>query len=201
MIYVLLGSERGFCGGFNEAIIERFNEVISKGAKPKKLIVIGRKLASKLDGHEVIHEIIDGPSAAEEIAGSITELVRLLTQFPKMRWTLVHHENSDSLGNVAVVCPFAPKITSQTRDQRLPPLLNLPQGELYPQLFEQYLFSVLYRAFYLSFLAENRDRLRHMDGALQTLDKNWNQLHRMSNRLRQEEITEELELIMLNVEV
>ena len=57
---------------------------------------------------------------------------------------------------------------------------------------------MLYRAFYLSFLAENRDRLRHMDGALQTLDKNWNQLHRMSNVLRQEEITEELEVIMLS---
>ena len=63
------------------------------------------------------------------------------------------------------ICPqgsveAAPRAISATTE-------SLPKGAL-SQLFEQYLFSVLYRAFYLSFLAENRERLRHMDGALRT---------------------------------
>jgi len=47
-----------------------------------------------------------------------------------------------------------------------PPLLNLPPLEIYPQLFEQYLFTPFYEIFYLSFITENRERLRHTEGAL-----------------------------------
>lgn len=201
MIYVLLGSERGFCGGFNEAILKRFVAVVSSGKVPAKVIAVGRKLASKLGGEAgavKVVQVIDGASAAEEIAGCIAELIRCLTRWPKMQWTLVHPENSDSHGKIAVVCPFTPKATAQARVESVAPLLNVSPKELHPQLFEQYLFSVLYRAFYLSFLAENRERLRHMDGALRTLERNWNQLRGQSNRLRQEEITEELEIIMLS---
>ena len=80
-----------------------------------------------------------------------------------------------------------------------PPLLNLTPEELYPQLLEQYLFSVLYRAFYLSFLEENRERLRHMEAALDTLETHLNRLKREGNALRQEEITEEIEVILLGI--
>lgn len=201
MLYILLGSERGFCGGFNEAIIKRFMGIALKIKRPAKVITIGRKLASKLVSDSELVEVVaalDGPSAAEEIGGSITELVRCLTRFPKLRWTLIHHESADTSGNIMVICPFNPVPNSRTRDELFAPLLNIPPKDLYPLLFEQYLFSVLYRAYYLSFLAENRDRLRHMDGALSNLEKNWNQMRRMNNVLRQEEITEELEVIMLS---
>ena len=117
-----------------------------------------------------------------------------------MRWTVIHHENGGTNAQIAVVCPFAKRSSIGPHQERFPPLLNLAPAELYPQLHEQYLFSVLYRAFYLSFLAENHQRLRHMDGALNALEGNWNQMRRLSNTLRQEEITEELEIIMLSAE-
>ena len=203
MLYVLLGSERGFCGGFNEAILMQLAEITSRKKKPTNVIVIGRKLATKLEGHSVdvtVLEAIDGPSAAEEISGSIAELAEKLSRFPKMQWTVIHHENGGPSAQIAVVCPFAKRASVGPHKERFPPLLNLSPTELYPQLHEQYLFSVLYRAFYLSFLAENHQRLRHMDGALNALEGNWNQMRRLSNTLRQEEITEELEIIMLSAE-
>ena len=126
--------------------------------------------------------------------------MRQLTLFPKMRWTLIHQGSTGNQNQVEVVSPFSLKPVINTTSRKLAPLLNLSPQELYPQLFEQYLFSVLYKAFYLSFLTENRERLRHMDGALRTLEKNWNHLRRVSNELRQEEITEELEIIMLSAE-
>lgn len=198
-LYVLVGSERGFCGGFNDAVLARFAEVERGEKRSAKIIVVGRKLASKLDGDSRVVDVLDGPSAAEEIAGTITELARRLTRFPGTQWTLVHHKDGDAQGGVAAVCPFAPRPAARVSRDQVPPLLNLPPAELYPQLFEQYLFSVLYRAFYLSFLTENRDRLRHMEGALNALEKEWNRMRRLSNGLRQEEITEELEVIMLSV--
>lgn len=199
MHYVLLGSERGFCGGFNEAVINLFVQEVGDNPKQQpKVIVVGRKLASKIEARSKSLElltVIEGPSAAEEIGASITELVRQLTLTPRIPWTLIYRDN----GQPAVVRPFAPKPWPHEGNKRFPPLLNFPPAELYPQLFEQYLFSVLYRAFYLSFLSENRERLRHMDSALSTLDRSWNEMHRQSNILRQEEITEELEIIMLSV--
>ena len=155
MLYVLLGSERGFCGGFNESILKRFGEIVSEAHGAGKAVVVGRKLASKLEdklGFIEVAEILDGPSAAEEIAGSITDLVRCLTRYPKAQWTLIYHENGDTHGNVAVTCPFALMAASKQRHDQFPPLLNLPPRELYSQIFEQYLFSVLYRAS-LSFIS------------------------------------------------
>ena len=83
---------------------------------------------------------------------------------------------------------------------QFPPLLNLAPSDLRPQLFEQYLFALFYGIFYQSFMAENHERLRHMDGALNKLREDEERLRRRSNSLRQETITEELEVIMLSVE-
>ena len=49
-------------------------------------------------------------------------------------------------------------------------------------------------------MAENHERLRHMDGALNKLRDDEERLRRASNTLRQETITEELEIIILSVE-
>jgi hypothetical protein len=49
---------------------------------------------------------------------------------------------------------------------------QLPPLELYAQFFKQYLFALFYEIFYLSFMAENRERLRHREGALGILQQN-----------------------------
>lgn len=194
-LYVLIGSERGFCGGFNDTLAARFAEVSAAEAGPTRILAVGRKLASRLKGDIVA---IAGASAAEEIALSITELTRKLAASPWSEWTLVHHEG-EAGRSPAVVRPFGSRPPRRRPGAADPPLLYLPPAQLYPALREQYLFAVLYRAFYLSFLAENRERLRHMEAALGAIDRNWSKLRREANTLRQEEITEELEIIMLSV--
>jgi F-type H+-transporting ATPase subunit gamma len=49
-------------------------------------------------------------------------------------------------------------------------------------------------------MAENRKRLEHIDSAIRRLEKDEAQLRLSSNALRQEEIIEEIELIMLSAE-
>jgi F-type H+-transporting ATPase subunit gamma len=77
-IFVLIGSERGFCGGFNESVLARLAGLTVGDKGPAQLIVVGRKLASKLDGDPRVIEVLDGPSGAEEIAGTIVGLAQLL---------------------------------------------------------------------------------------------------------------------------
>jgi F-type H+-transporting ATPase subunit gamma len=56
---------------------------------------------------------------------------------------------------------------------------------------------VLNDVLYSSLLAENRQRQTHMDSALQRLDEDSLRLTRARNLRRQEEITEEIEVILL----
>jgi F-type H+-transporting ATPase subunit gamma len=67
-------------------------------------------------------------------------------------------------------------------------------------LIEQYLFAALHELLYSSLMAENQRRMQQMDAAVRRLEKNSADLLRKRNISRQEEITEEIEVIMLSVE-
>lgn len=47
-------------------------------------------------------------------------------------------------------------------------------------------------------MAESQQRVMHLDGAVQHMDEQSEELHRKSNILRQEEIIEEIEVILLS---
>lgn len=81
-----------------------------------------------------------------------------------------------------------------------PPLLNLDPLVFATDLIDQHLFSLLHEVFYSSLMAENLRRFRHMDQAVQRLEKDMVELVLKRNSLRQEEITEEIEVIMLSAE-
>jgi F-type H+-transporting ATPase subunit gamma len=198
-LYVLVGSERGFCGGFNEAIQKQL-EVEAATATPIHVILIGRKLALKFLGDQRVVASLDGPSAAEEVPSVISQLAKTLTRFSSSDWKIIHHTYSSSATRLEMTCPFQFAAPQTAPRFQFAPLLNLPASELRPQLFDQYLFALFYGIFYLSFMAENHERLRHMDGALNKLRQDEQTLHLLLNSLRQETITEELEVIMLSVD-
>jgi F-type H+-transporting ATPase subunit gamma len=69
------------------------------------------------------------------------------------------------------------------------------------KLLEQYLFARLHELLYSSLLAENQARLEHLESAVQRLERKSGELFRKRNVVRQEEITEEIEVIMLGAEM
>ncbi|MBX3318973.1 MAG: F0F1 ATP synthase subunit gamma, partial [Nitrospira sp.] len=64
-----------------------------------------------------------------------------------------------------------------------------------------YLFSILHEIFYSALMAESRARLAHLEAALRRLEGNRAEMLRKRNLLRQEEITEEIEVLMLSTVV
>jgi F-type H+-transporting ATPase subunit gamma len=60
--------------------------------------------------------------------------------------------------------------------------------------------AVLHEIIYLSLAAENRRRLQHREGAVNHLDDEIVNLQHKAQTYRQEEITEEIEVILLNAE-
>jgi F-type H+-transporting ATPase subunit gamma len=79
-----------------------------------------------------------------------------------------------------------------------PPVLNLPPVAFLAGLIDHYLFATLHEIMYVSLMAENIRRVRHLEGVVQHLDDKSAKLLHKSNALRQEEIIEEIEVILLS---
>jgi F-type H+-transporting ATPase subunit gamma len=211
-VCILVGAERGFCGDFNESLINN----IATGAY-SGIIAIGSRLCNKLADNplEVIASI-EGANVAEEVPAVLNRLVDTLGSLPVARGdidhepinsaatlqlTVVYHDNSPGQINRRQILPPFP--ASQQRAPRYgnPPILNLEPGEFFSDLTEHYLFAVLHEIFYISLMAENQRRLQHLEGAVKHLDDETVNLRRKSQIYRQEEITEEIEVILLNSEI
>src|SRR5579883_2439339 len=185
LLAIVIGSERGFCGSFNESILDYLAEM-NQTQPPDQIIAIGRKLALKFENDPRLVAAIDGPNATEEISSVISELSQKLLKFSTLRWMLIYQDGGESQLQPKVVFPLENQPAAGKPSFAYPPLLYLAPPELYPKLMEQHLFAMLYRVFYLSFMAENRERLRHMDGALGKIEKDWEQMMLHLNTLRQE---------------
>jgi F-type H+-transporting ATPase subunit gamma len=203
-LYLLVGSDRGFCGDFNEALIKAFDSY-TVTAPEKSLIVVGAKLAAKLDNDVRVGAAIDGAGVVEEVDAVLVKLMQVLTggKLPgasdrPLCLTVLHHQPEREPVAVTVLQPL------QHASRKSKPYAHAPLLYIQPQFFltglvEQYLFAALHELLYSSLMAENQRRMQHMDSAVRRLEKTSAQLVRRRNTLRQEEITEEIEVIMLSV--
>ncbi|MGZ4968848.1 MAG: F0F1 ATP synthase subunit gamma [Methylobacter sp.] len=200
-ICILLGSERGFCGDFNESLI---NAVATKAYTG--IIAIGSRLCNRLE--DVTTEVVatlDGANVAEEVPTIINRLIDTISALhgkssPTLQLTVVYHDNASSQIRQRQVFPPFTQPDERSFHYHNPPVLNLEPGEFFTDLIEHYLFAVLHEIFYLSLMAENNSRQQHLEGAVKHLDDETVKLQRKSQIYRQEEITEEIEVILLNAE-
>lgn len=206
-VVLVIGSERGFCGDLNEsllAVLERY--LREAAARDPVLVAVGYKLSAIVEGDRRFVARLGGASVAEEIQYVLIQLMDTLRELQAQQerlcpldLTIVHH-NSDAEGmRIQVRRPFE-RITRQTVRFSHPPILNLDPFTFVTELVDQYLYAVLHEVFYSSLMAENLRRFRHMDQAVQRLEEEMSELALKRNSLRQEEITEEIEVIMLSVE-
>ena len=205
-VFLLIGSERGFCGDFNQALVRAFEEHSRHLVdRPPVLITVGRKLEPKVTGDARLYAALDGPAVAEEIQPVLIRVMEALHQLhagkkdDSFETTVFYHDAGAEGVSIETLQPFE-KFTQPVRHFSHPPRLTLEPLAFLAELIDLYFFSVLHQLFYSSLMAENRLRLQHMDNASRRLDKESADLKVRRDRLRQEEITEEIEIIMLSAE-
>jgi F-type H+-transporting ATPase subunit gamma len=197
--YIIIGSERGFCGNFNELVINKFKELDhSNTTSNANYIIVGQKLASKFSSSINQPKIITGANDAEEIHTVIYNLINEIGT--SINWNIIYNEQVNDIISTKSYQPFAFFHKNLSQEFAFPPLLNLTPNEFLAEFINYFLFAALYQIFYKSFMIENDQRLKHMQGALEWLDKSKNKLNILMNELRQEEITEEIENIMLSAQ-
>lgn len=193
-LYVVLGSERGFCGDFNERIAAEWRSI--HAADPAAdCIVVGTALGTKL-AETSPRAVLSGALGTEDLDAVLLDVVRHIHDWQRSQPAAV------AIGVVAYgdddvesepILPFSwPRSAS-----RFPATLNLPPATFIRSFTDYYVEAKLHDAFATSLLSESRARAQHMTAALGKLDDDLINLERRSRRLRQEEITQEVETILL----
>jgi len=197
-VCIAIGSERGFCGEFNQTLAD------AASARGERLLVVGTRLAERL-GEEIEADVLPGANVAEELPAVLERVAAWLERAQReapaapLAVTVLYEDPELAAPLERVIAPL-PLPDKPARERGHPPRLTLPPEQFFAALAEQALLMSLQGAFSLSLIAENRRRLDHMDSALRRLDETTAQLARRANVYRQEEITQEIEVIMLSAE-
>ena len=201
---VLVGSEQGFCGDFNERIVAHL-QATDATAVPARWVIVGQRLATKLGEDPRTALQLTGASVADEVPAVLLRLTRelnhLLTTGDQAGAGLCVLYLDDASGDLRLrhllhLGTLPPPATAYPHA----PTTNLPPAKLVAGLTRHYLYAALNEVLYSALMAENRQRQAHMDRALQRLDEQTGRLRRVYNAQRQEEITEEIEIILLSAD-
>jgi F-type H+-transporting ATPase subunit gamma len=200
---ILIGSERGFCGDFNEALLRYLEDITDSDDKDTTpmLIVIGHKLCSRFADDARVLSFLEGAGVAEEVEKVLARVVEILEGVQKEHGALsvsaIYHDVRTDGIIMKQLIPAFKEYIDQPLKFPVPPFLNTEPEQFLLELLDQYLITSLQELFYNSLMAENLKRAHDLEGAIQHLDNRSVELKRRSNALRQEEIIEEIEVILL----
>lgn len=197
-VLLLIGSQRGFCGDFNDRLLAALATHSREEASGRRIIAVGAKLVDRvaadlqLDGAHALEEI------GQVIHGVMDRLSTLLSRTDSgrlLRLVALYH---DPDSGKPLQRPLAP-LDGQPRHTPpplFPPLLNLAPPAFFSMLAEQHLLSAMIELFHRSLMAESRFRLNHIEAASRRMERRSVELKRKQNQARQEEIVEEIEAIL-----
>lgn len=199
-LWLLLGSERGFCGDFNEALIKRLLSEWPKCREhSEQVLAVGRKLWLRMEEALPGFVPLPGASVSEELprvlAQVVAETSAQLSAQQATALNLVYH--SDEQGTLKVQQLLPPELPPGAATRSTPPVLQLEPETFFAEFLQHYLQLGLTELFSVSLLAENHQRVQHLEGAVRRLDDRIDVLTSRGRALRQEEITEEIEAILL----
>ncbi len=201
-VYLLIGTERGFCGDFNHALLRHLDSTLQADPSGRPmLIAVGRKLYTLLEGDARVVALIDGADVLEEVTSLLNQVVSELTRLQDKHGVLtvfcLYHGNEEDIVVQKLLPPFERLLHKPPRFPH-PPVLNQSPREFLVELTEHYVFAALHEMLYTSLMVENHHRVAHLEGAVKHLDDDSAELVRQCNALRQEEIIEEIEVILLS---
>jgi F-type H+-transporting ATPase subunit gamma len=207
LIAVVLGSDQGMCGQFNELIGEYVCGNLGKlnSAKGHEvMLVVGSRLAASLMVRAMdVREVFMVPSG---VAGIVSLVHDLLIKIDELRALLdldqvvVYYNKQVSNTGFA---PFEAKLLPvdlewlgrlKNREWPCPslPTYTMAWDRLFSALIWQYLFVSIYRAVAESMSSENTARLASMERAEKNIDERIEDLNLKYHQSRQLSITEEL---------
>lgn len=198
-VILLIGSERGFCGDYNDALIDCLKNDTSGNLR---LIVVGDKLSQRLDNDDRVVITLAGASVMDEAGDIINRIIETLATMQLLNGSrllkIMYHEPSQQQVVLKNILPAFVDMQIIVDPYTTAPDINLPPAVLLNEIAEHHLLAILYHSLSAALMSENLSRIDHMENALQRIDEKTLVLDQRCNVLRQEEIIEEIEIILLN---
>lgn len=199
---LVVGSQRGFCGDYNDRLADAARA--HAAASGAALLAIGGKLAERLGSGADPADTVPAPEVADAAPRALDAIVEAID-----RWAADRPSAPIRVGAIAVpgdaLAPTHRLLlpvpwSGDAPVEPFPVLTQVPDARLLADLTRQHLLASLGDLLHGALLAENRRRVEHMERAIQRIDRKLEDLRLRANQLRQEGITEEIEIIQLGVE-
>lgn len=188
-VCIVLGSERGFCGGFNEQLMRELPAPLSG----RSIVLSGARLTSKLSASRGDITSLAAPATSDEVLPCARRLLHLLQAQQPDRIRLLQHLGHGVDTLTLWPLPLVPSTFA--------PRTYMPPAQLNAELQSHYLLHALAHALFVALKTENRLRLQQMDAARDHLQQLSQQLLLHMNVLRQQEIVDEIEVILAGQEL
>lgn len=196
-VCLAIGSERGFCGGFNDRIAE-FAKMYAAERPGMRCYVAGSRLAPLLENEWPQLTILTGCADMEDASAAVSDWLALLLSgiinWPPL--TVIFHDEEGVKARSLFPLPPLPKSSTG-----MAPLRYLEPSQIKAGFISEWLRLALLGTLTRSLTAEHRWRLNQMQRADHYLEEAEAKLKGKMQRQRQNEITVELENLMSALEV
>ena len=203
---IILGSDHGLCGQFNEQIASySLAEIKQKQVKPENIIVaaVGDRLIPYLEAaKQPVSTQFPLPNSVGGITPMVQEILLMIEswQFPQVDQIILFYNKSLSSTSyrpqMVQLLPMNTQwlqgLEKQSWHSQGLPNFTMNWDELLSALVRQYLFVSLYRAFAESLASENASRLASMQAAQKNIEERLTELNSQYRHQRQSSITSEL---------
>ena len=140
-VYLLIGTERGFCSDFNPALLRHLEAALpAHPSGSTMLIAVGRKLHMLLEGatyDAYVAALINGASVAEEVTALLGRVVSELTSLQHKQGVLtafcLYHSGEGGIVMRKLLPPFERLLHKPPRFA-YPPDMNQPAREFLVEL-------------------------------------------------------------------
>jgi len=204
---VLLGSDQGFCGRFNEVVLEaavRFASDVGSKPKPPLWLTVGSRLSQLAEASDIeVNHTLSVPSSVPDITTVLQQIipqiekwqrhsdVRRIELFSNQRHSTASFE-VNQLQLLPISNAYLNRLGEKKWQSRSLPIHQGPWRELFSLVIRQYLFLQMFRACAESLASENASRMAAMQHAEKNIEKRLSELSSEFNHNRQRAITEEL---------
>ena len=206
-VCLVVGSDQGMCGQFNESLWPFVQEQVKAEAAPGgkwNYWSVGEKVHGMLVDAGVPSEVhFPAPGSLNAVIQRVQETIGMVEEHRSSKTLetlyLCHHVVGDQGGYAPVFQKVLPLDTSwadhhasRTWPNRCLPMLGASRDTMFAHLFRQYLFISIYRAFAQSLAGENAARLMAMQAAEKNIVELQEELNARFREQRQAAITSEL---------
>ena len=197
-LYIVLTSDTGLCGGYNNNVIAYLKEVLDNESGTEKIVLVGSKGLSYMSkyGLSTFNQYVSIPDiqTIEEINKIYNEAIYLYKQGDISEVNIVYTKFISPMKQEPILIKMLPFETDSSKKEDY--LIEPNFEEVLNNSIDTYLKSQLQNCMLHAKASEQSARMTAMDGATENASDIINNLNIKYNRIRQSVITQEISEIV-----